>query len=291
MSAGEKTEALNISVNSIESTIHLQTSDPYLLQLSLDDQFQPAEKILLANSHFIFEGLSSFDPPVQRIIKKWTIEMAQGMKKYAFGSDIQDSQLKKMTDLDEYIYYVAGTVGRLLTDLLSLDRFKISRKRQQILQDHCVAFGKGLQLVNIIKDSRSDKVEGRCYIPEDLLNRNDLDLSGFFDAGQKEKILPVYHSLIRQAEKYLKEAVTYIQTLPLSQFRYRLACIWTVELAYETLAGLKHDLETFIVNQRVFKISRKAVKRILYTSVPGSVSNRYFARQVFRLQRKCQALY
>jgi len=280
----EKRKALDIAIRSIRSPADLKQSDACFLHLSLNPHFTQGEKILLSNSHFIFEGLDSFDPEIQKIIEKWTTEMARGMQEYSFGPESKNRQLASLADLDRYIYFVAGTVGRLLTDLICLKRFGISPRRQQILRNQAVTFGKALQLVNIIKDSRSDEAEGRCYIPRELLASHHLSTRDFFHSRQREKILPVYHQLIRQACQHLDGASIYIQALPARHYRYRLGCMWTVLLAHKTLRGLTHHLEDFIAGADIFKIPRKEVKKLILSSLPGAFFNGPFRRQVQRLR-------
>ncbi len=278
----KKKEGLDIAIKSIESPSNLSNSDQYLLRLSLNSRFTEEEKILLTNSHFIFACLETFPPPVRQIIQQWSIEMAVGMKKYCFGRGKRDKQLNSMQELDEYIYYVAGTVGKLLTGILALKKYKISAKRIKILDNNCIDFGKALQLVNIIKDSRSDKLEGRCYIPAQLLKEHNLDLPSFFDAANKQNIEKVYRQLQKEVYKYLANAVTYINALPLRHFRYKLACTWIVALAYKTLSGLNRDLKGFIEGSHTYKITRKEVKKTIRKTIITAFSNtrlnRYFAK-------------
>ena len=63
-------------------------------------------------------------------------------------------------------FVVAGLVGELLTELFLLGRPPLARVASE-LRELSRAFGEGLQLVNIIKDSASDAKQGRRYLPPD----------------------------------------------------------------------------------------------------------------------------
>jgi farnesyl-diphosphate farnesyltransferase len=69
----------------------------------------------------------------------------------------------------------------MLTDLFLLERPHLD-PIADYLRQRSVAFGEGLQLVNILKDSADDSVEGRNYLPYDIerqevfgLARQDLE--------------------------------------------------------------------------------------------------------------------
>lgn len=70
-------------------------------------------------------------------------------------------------DLREYCYIVAGIVGEMLTELFMLHDPCLAGSRKELLSE-ATAFGEGLQLVNIIRDSADDLHAGRCYLPRSL---------------------------------------------------------------------------------------------------------------------------
>lgn len=71
------------------------------------------------------------------------------------------------TELDEYTYSVAGCVGEFWTRLCftRIPRFSSTPLNEMV--DLGVAYGKGLQLVNILRDRSADAEIGRVYIPDD----------------------------------------------------------------------------------------------------------------------------
>ena len=72
--------------------------------------------------------------------------------------------LRDVADLRAYCYAVAGIVGEMLTELFLLGRQQLTAVAAELRAD-ASAFGEGLQLVNILKDSDTDLREGRRYLP------------------------------------------------------------------------------------------------------------------------------
>ncbi len=84
-------------------------------------------------------------------------EMAGGMGKWA----LKNFEVKTREDLDEYTYYVAGLVGRLLSELWEWDT--------GLVTDHelAIGYGRGLQAVNILRNEEEDLDErGVSFVPD-----------------------------------------------------------------------------------------------------------------------------
>jgi farnesyl-diphosphate farnesyltransferase len=72
--------------------------------------------------------------------------------------------LGSLEELQRYCYYVAGLVGEMLTELMLLDHPALQAEAAA-LRRGARAFGEGLQLTNILKDSAADAREGRSFLP------------------------------------------------------------------------------------------------------------------------------
>jgi farnesyl-diphosphate farnesyltransferase len=90
-------------------------------------------------------------------------------------------RLESLDDLRAYCYAVAGIVGELLTELFVLHCPELESVSDE-LGRRAAPFGEGLQLVNILKDSAGDEIEGRNFLPPGVareeifrLARHDLD--------------------------------------------------------------------------------------------------------------------
>ena len=84
--------------------------------------------------------------------------------------------LRNADELEEYTWMVAGCVGEFWTKLCALEEpevFDQGVTTEQMIE--CgVRFGKGLQLVNILRDVGKDVRMGRCYFPESELAAHGL---------------------------------------------------------------------------------------------------------------------
>jgi farnesyl-diphosphate farnesyltransferase len=74
---------------------------------------------LIQNSPSVFAVFSDLPVTTRTIISECVLEMAAGMKKTVNRQLSQKAlhYLQTMTELEEYCYYVAGTVGMMLTKL------------------------------------------------------------------------------------------------------------------------------------------------------------------------------
>jgi farnesyl-diphosphate farnesyltransferase len=120
---------------------------------------------LLTQLPQVLERVQTMAPLVRDIILRHTVRTAEGMARVVSRADEDGSlQLTSMVDLKEYCYLVAGIVGELLTELFLHDCAGL-RHVASSLRRSMVAFGEGLQLVNILKDAGADAHDGRVYLP------------------------------------------------------------------------------------------------------------------------------
>ena len=68
-------------------------------------------------------------------------------------------------------------------------------------------YGRGLQLVNILRDAGSDLRAGRCYFPEDELRAANLSASDLLNAPAA--FLPIYSRWIAEARAGLDAGLEY----------------------------------------------------------------------------------
>ena len=129
----------------------------------------------------LFE-VSTLPTSAQHILIRHARRTADGMANVVRASDERGRLvLSTLRELEDYCYIVAGIVGELLTDLFLNDAPQLESVRKE-LEENTRAFGEGLQLVNILKDSRDDAGDGRTYLPASIprstvleLARRDLD--------------------------------------------------------------------------------------------------------------------
>jgi farnesyl-diphosphate farnesyltransferase len=138
---------------------------------------QPGYRELLAELPYVLDAFFALSPEAVRLIREHTRRTARGMAGFVGRiTEAGELRLEDVADLQEYCYVVAGIVGELLTELFLLGRPGLAPSAAR-LRERARAFGEGLQLVNILKDSASDAVQGRLYLPEGVERSEVMDLA------------------------------------------------------------------------------------------------------------------
>jgi farnesyl-diphosphate farnesyltransferase len=177
-------------------------------------------------------------------------------------------RLKALPDaaaLDDYTYRVAGCVGEFWTRLCRANLFPGARIDEAALIADGVRFGKGLQLVNILRDLPKDLANGRCYLPEDELAAAGLRPSDLLDPGNETRLWPVYERWLGKADAHLDAGWRYTTGLPRGQARVRLACALPVLIGMRTVKALRGG--GVLDPKRRIKVSRAEVRGIAWRSM------------------------
>ncbi len=211
--------------------------------------------------------------------------MSEGMGEFAARQTVPGEwqPLQSEEELDRYCYYVAGTVGEMLTRLfLDHSPLIISRERK-ILEENSIGFGEALQLVNIIKDAREDSERGISFIPESLCAEMGISTQTLFEEKNRAAACKVFGKLIAKAVGFLDQALDYTLALPRLEPKIRLFCLWPLLMAVSTLERATQG-DQLLSGPKV-KISRKEVKQILFWSTLQCGSNTLLRRR-YNAQRK-----
>lgn len=210
---------------------------------------------------------------IQRVMTTLTQGMEMDLSTFP-GSSVADlSALKTLDDLDRYTYHVAGCVGEFWTDLMCAHRKALANWNLQQMSEIGVRFGKGLQLTNIIKDIAHDLQKGRCYIPETMLTEVGLKPQDLLDQNNLPRFIPVLRKLIRLAIEHLDQGWLYTMAIPRYETRLRLACMWPILSAGESLKLVMNSPDLLNPAVRV-KIPRSRVYQIM-SMTTGTVACGY----------------
>lgn len=174
--------------------------------------------------------------------------------------------LQTDAELDDYTYRVAGCVGEFWTKICRAHLFpEVKLDEARLLRDG-VRFGKGLQLVNILRDLPRDLAQGRCYIPSGMLAAAGLKPDDLLDPNSEDRFRPLYDGLLDRAEGHLAAGWNYTNSLPANQYRVRLACALPILIGVRTIARLREG-KVLDPTHRI-KVSRAEVKDLfLQTAV------------------------
>ena len=229
----------------------------------------PAERCLLERCEASLALLREHSPAdlqrirnvLQTIISGQTLDL----QRFADASAGNVLALQNHGELDDYTYRVAGCVGEFWTMICREHLFPTAPLDEAKLLAEGVRFGKGLQLVNILRDLPADLAKGRCYLPADKLAAVGLQPADLLAAANENKFRPVYDHYLALADGHLRAGWAYTDTIPRRHIRVRLGCAWPILIGRETIKRL-HPARILDPNCRI-KISRPDVRRIILQSV------------------------
>ena len=130
----------------------------------------PRERHLLECTGEIFGWLKILPQAEAILVREVLAIIISGqrldLERFAGASRENPLALSDDAALDDYTWRVAGCVGAFWTKLgfLTLGE-NFSKSPQAELLEQGVAYGKGLQLVNVLRDLPADLATGRCYLP------------------------------------------------------------------------------------------------------------------------------
>ena len=159
--------------------------------------------------------------------------------------------LRSADELEEYIYLVAGSVGEFWTKLSLQAWPKYSRVNNQEIVKLGVEYGKGLQLVNILRDYPQDVRLGRSYLP----------VAGAVSAADLKVAEPLFQEWRAVAQRYLDSGAKYVRAI--RPIKVRFGCALPVLIGIDTLDKMKTVPQ---LGQKV-KVSRGRVYWLMSLSV------------------------
>jgi farnesyl-diphosphate farnesyltransferase len=255
-----------------------------LKDISIKEQGTSIDGALLVNLEKILRILQEFSSGDRSSIRNVlnTISHGQEMDMVRFGTASADTVVALSNDqeLNDYTYCVAGCVGEFWTKMCRSHVFPKARLNDELLLQNGVRFGRGLQLVNILRDLPEDLHRGRCYIPKDRLASCGLQPRDLLDPAAINRFRLLYDSYLQQAEEHLSAGWSYTEMLPYRQMRIRLACAWPILIGIKTL----HQLRTNNVldSHNRIKLNRAEIHRLMIQTVLlcpyPTVFNRLFER-------------
>ena len=196
-----------------------------------------------------------------------TITSGQELDLDRFGSarEARIAALESDEELDDYTYRVAGCVGEFWTKMCRAHLFPTVPLDEALLFADGVRFGKGLQLVNILRDLPVDLRKGRCYLPTAGLAANGLTPQDLLNPAAEPRMREFYRSLLDIARAHLAAGWDYTNALPRRCLRVRLACAWPVLIGTRTLSLLCAG-NVLDPNHRI-KVNRAEVRKLMVRSL------------------------
>jgi len=199
---------------------------PAVLEHAVGD---PWERRLLGQSARLLERLGQLPAGEARLVREVVAIIIGGqrldLQRFAGADPALPVALADDADLEDYAWRVAGCVGAFWTHLgfLTLGE-RYSSAPAAVLLDMGIAYGKGLQLVNILRDLPRDLAAGRCYLP-------------VADPRDPAVLLESHRRWVERAGEWVEEGFAYSATL--RSRRLRAATVLPAMIAKETLERLR----------------------------------------------------
>jgi farnesyl-diphosphate farnesyltransferase len=227
-------------------TVTQESKAEQILLARSDESLQLLENLAEADRHLICDVL-------EKIISGQELDL----RRFSGASAQHLVALNTPDELDDYTYRVAGCVGEFWTKICRAHLFSEAALDEQILITKGIHFGKGLQLVNILRDIPQDLRNGRCYVPRESLIAAGLTPESLLEPANEKKFRPVYNALLGIAEQHLAAGWEYTELLPRGQARLRLGCAWPLLIGARTLRLLRR--ENVLDPSRRIKVPRSEV--------------------------------
>ena len=233
-----------INILKTENTDNLENFKKIVIEHTVNED----DKVLIDNMEVVLKAFFAFKQDIKNISISYLREMGYGMVYY------QDHTIATFEDLDDYCYYVAGTVGVYLTELIKIsDNLDLDKEKSKSL-------GRFLQKVNIIKDAKLDYKEKRIFWPSTLFD-NENPAPYFEDGAYMDKAMEALGQMIESAMNEFRTSIEYIMTIEKKAVGYRHFCLVATLMGYETIKLMKNNYNIFMGEP--VKIPRKNTLEIV----------------------------
>jgi farnesyl-diphosphate farnesyltransferase len=283
------------SLEQLRERISGASSTPLNFGKLAQQQSLPAERVLLEKVEAglsLLENCSAVDRKLIRTVLE-IITSGQELDLKRFGAAPKPTgggtsnaiALQAEAELDDYTYRVAGCVGEFWTEMCIEHLFRLPELEDLMWSSEFknlgVRFGKGLQLVNILRDLPSDLRKGRCYLPADELRKIGLAPADLLQTENETRLRPLYNRYLDLAESHLKAGWEYTNRIPFTWMNLRLACAWPILIGVKTIQRLRSG--NVLDPGRRIKISRNEVYTVMFKSValypfPGIWRKQFFTK-------------
>jgi farnesyl-diphosphate farnesyltransferase len=241
-----------------------------------DHQNLPAERILLQR---LPEAVGAYAavPTDDRLRLRFVLSglihgMLEDLEYFPGNSPEEMRAFDSLEDLDRYVYHAAGIVGEFWTDISCAHVPALRHWNVESMKAQGVRFGKGLQLVNVLRDTPRDLRNGRCYFPQTLLRMVGLSAPDLLQPASQTRFRPLLNHVLQMALDHFDAARDYVLAIPRRQVRLRLACIWPLWIGLKTLSGLV-DSERLLDPEVTVRISRPQLYQLIRQSLASVWSN------------------
>lgn len=186
-----------------------------------------------------------------RMETKPFFEQLEGQKR-----DLSFQEIYLFSELEEYSYYVAGTVGLMLLPILASEQ----GEAEDALRESAISLGIAMQLTNILRDVGEDfRDNKRVYLPSQELERFGVKIAEVVQQGPTENFISLWEHLAQEAQERYDRFWDYIQL-------YDEDCRFPVLIAaklYSSIMDSVRDNDYDCLQTRNYVSEKKMVKLIV----------------------------
>jgi farnesyl-diphosphate farnesyltransferase len=230
------------------------------------------ENALLQAIDACLAALHAFDPFDMLATERVLATLLRGMQRDLERFGGQMYALKTVAELDEHCYFAAGCVGEYWTQITHHHHEGLMRADLATQIERGVRLGKALQYVNVLRDTPKDLLDGRCYLPTELLAAFSLSPEALMDPARRRRGKDAGRYLVDVALSHFDAGFDYIEAIPTSERRLRLPVILPLWIGLDTLRAWLAADDPFDPNAPV-KIARERVYRVVVEASLGLVSS------------------
>ncbi|NIF80932.1 squalene/phytoene synthase family protein [Paraburkholderia sp. Cy-641] len=255
-------------------------------------QVQSDEKVLLESLGPALDVLSQLGESDRKAVREIVSTLTEGMefdlRTFPDERAGQIAALRVYGELDRYTYLVAGCVGEFWTTMTYAHMPGTLKELPDTMTQLGVRFGKALQMTNVLRDCGKDLRIGRCYLPQNMLERHGLSAEELLEPANSMRARPLLVELLRKAIEHYRASLDYTLAIPAHAVRLRLACLWPILIGLDTLVLLA-DNDAWLDPAKVSKVTRHAVYRIIASSLLLVPSNALVRNAIEKRIRRIEA--
>ncbi len=246
---------------------------------------KPAEKELLLKFSKILSIYEKFPEEDRSLFSELLDGVAEGMEMdvrtfpggtpKAFGT---------AAELERYCALIGGAPGIFWARLYRAAIRNSSRAGANFPSEKdAEMIGSALQITNIIKDIAADLRIGRCYIPQENLDKKNMKPADLLLPANMERLRDLTAGWMCWAVDRLDQSEAFVAAIPKTELALRAAVIWPVYWAMDTLEEASHA--NLLDPAARPHISRNRIYSTIAATPPLLLSNTAFARG-YRFRRE-----
>jgi farnesyl-diphosphate farnesyltransferase len=207
------------------------------------------------------------------------INRGQSLDVRRFGETREVRALATESDLDEYTYLVAGCVGEFWTQLCFRHLKNFSHQSAEKMSSLGREYGKGLQLINILRDAGSDFANGRCYFPEEELRARGIAPNEMI--SRRAEVEPILEKWRHKATEGIDAGMDYCCAI--RPARVRFATALPALIGARTLALLREAGVDALL--RRIKVPRQEIRALMSRTAMTLATPRALRKMFERLSK------